>query len=187
MIALPDRACKGLLAARLWGPVLRRAQPHEHVSENHKAAPFAPSARPGELRQQRLLGPGSRELRIPQPPSPPGFERTGSCSAHGSIPQCFRPAFAGLFFRTTDDGGQTTDGRSPRLSDPSSVLCRPSSGFQRTAARAAPSMAPGRSAVPACRITAAASALSISAIGTLKLRAVPFQSPSLTQRRTTLW
>src|SRR6266568_5368693 len=59
---------------------------------------------------------------------------------------------------------------------------------QRSAATFAPSMAPGASLVPLWTTTATVSIspAPISRTGSVKVCAVPFQSPSLIQRRTTL-
>jgi len=57
-----------------------------------------------------------------------------------------------------------------------------------SAVMAAPSIAPGRAAVPVCTNTATPSTPSVftSLIGTLQLAGAPFHSPTLIQRRTVL-
>src|ERR1700731_710993 len=56
---------------------------HETVRKFHNTALIRPRARRGSLRYKNFSGPGRRKLRIPQPPSPPGFEQTGPFVSDG--------------------------------------------------------------------------------------------------------
>src|SRR5262249_20689132 len=128
------------------------------------------------------------ESSAPQPPGArPG--RPIQYRVRFNPPTLFGPACAGPFLFHEDGRQRTDDGSSEErqrvaVRAPSTVVCR---HFRK--ACAAPSMRPGLLASPACSSTATAltSSAATSAIGTLNVFAAPFQSPSFTQRRTTLW
>src|SRR5262249_36495285 len=95
MIALLPAHRKGLLTtlrpvrwhrkSRCLRVVRARSRPrfHKPVRKIHIAAQIRPRACPGNLRYGVLSGPGRQKLRIPQPPSPPGFEQTGPFVSDG--------------------------------------------------------------------------------------------------------
>src|ERR1700733_14524941 len=120
------------------------------------------------------------------PPAPRGADGPGQSSAYGSIPKPSRPAAAGLYLLWVifAELGRRGDARHLSLMDcrVASDDCWPSGVY------AAPRMKPGLSCVPSWIMTAAASISSvlISEIGTAQVASVPVQSPSLSQRRTTL-
>jgi hypothetical protein len=203
----PPKSCR-------FGALLARNKPgiHETVRKFHNTALIRPRARRGRLRYRNLSGPGRRQLRIPQPPSPPGFEPTGPFVCDGSIPFCSGPACRPVFFAELARRIASVAGSALRDAQRGYPSGRPSchgvtrwpacaghdrsemvgwndrTGVHRIDWIAAPSILLGWSSVPVCTITASASMpfSANPAVGTLNECSAPFHSPSRNQRRTTL-
>src|SRR5712692_2621127 len=156
---------------------------------NHNTAQFRSSARQAETRYENLLPQGPVCHRAPDSsaPQPPGVrDRSGPTrSAYAfNPPMRFGPVKTGPFLSgasgtTTDDGGLRR----------SVILVRHLWSDYLIAASVAPKIMRGFSTVPPCTSTAALSTPSPLSVcsGTFHELALPVQSPSLTQRRSTLW
>ncbi len=133
-------------------------------------------------------------VRNPQPPSPPilyGPDPEANLSDHGIN----GPELSGPFFSDPESRQHPHNAAVCSTWEPASASAPPRSGrmqvgagCQCSAASEAPSIGPGLSALPPCKMTATASTPVdlMASTGTLKLSFLPDHDPSLIQRRTTL-